>query len=262
MRKILYFLAVLSLLPLCVAGQNAKYALEANIVGGKEQLEQVLQTQLTLPKTLLTSNLDKEVICYFDIDDKGAPVNIRIDGSTNNVLRDELKRVLSLMKYSKSPNAYNDPYFLTIKLSSTIYARYYKQRSKLNLKKEIAADTGNVVYSKADRAPEYYKNGESGMEEFVLTSMDYPKLAIEKSIEGTVVIDFIVEANGYVTNVTVRQPLGAGCSEESLRVIKLTKWQPALLNGKYVRYKSSYPITFSLRNISNDNSSSSKTMGQ
>lgn len=242
--------------------QNQNYALEATIVGGKEQLEQVLQTQLSLPKTLLTNNFERELIAYFDVGVNGEPLNVRIDGQSNNLLRKELIRIVGLLRYVKSTNEYKDPYFLIFRLSTTTYSRYYKQRSKLNLKKELPADSSQVVYSKADRSPEYYKNGDSGMEEFVLGSMEYPRLAIEKSVEGTVVIDFVVETNGYVTNATVRQALGAGCSEEALRVIRLSKWQPASIDGKYVRYKTSYPITFSLRNISNDNSSSSRAVGQ
>jgi TonB family protein len=260
LKKLLF--ALLCIYSLSSTAQQSNYAVEASIVGGKEQLEQVLQTQLTLPKTLLTSHYQKDIIAYFDIDDEGKAINIRFDGQSNNMLRAELKRILGLMKYTKSSNAYKDPYFLTFDIATDKYNRYYKQRSRLNLKKEIAMDSSAIVYSKADRAPEFHKNGEAGMAEFVMASMEYPKLAIEKSVEGTVVIDFVVEANGYVTAVSLRQALGAGCSEEALKVIKLSKWQPATLNGKYVRYKMSYPITFSLRNISNDNSSSGRTLGQ
>lgn len=246
----------------CLQGGAQNYAVEASIQGGREQLEQVLQTQLTLPKTLLSASLDKELIVYFDLDDNGNAVNVRVEGQTNNVLRQEIKRLVGLMKYNKTTNNYKDPYYLSLKISGQDYSRYYKQRSKPHVKKEIPADSSQVIYSKADRSPEYYKNGETGMEEYILGAMEYPRLAIEKSVEGTVVIDFVVETNGFVTNLSVRQPVGAGCSEEALRVIKLSKWQPAVLNGKYVRYKTSYPITFSLRNISNDNSSSSRAVGQ
>jgi protein TonB len=86
-------------------------------------------------------------------------------------------------------------------------------------------------------------------------------LAIEKSIEGTVVIEFVVEANGYLTGINVKQSVNAGCTEEAVRLIKLTKWQPAVFNNKFVRYKTNFPITFSLRNISKDNTSGSQ-MGQ
>lgn len=263
MRQIITFTLTCFLLGTSLTrAQNQNYALEAEIEGGKAQLEQVLQTQLTLPKTIVAHSFEKEVVAYFDINQQGEAENIRIEGQSNNVLRKELIRIVGLMHYVKKTNEYKDPYFIVFNLSASAYNRYYKQKSKLNLKKELPADSSFTIYTKADYAPEYFKNGETGLEDFVLSTMEYPRLAIEKSVEGTVVIDFVVETNGYVTGASVRQGLGAGCSDEALRVIRLTKWQPAVLGGKFVRYKTSYPITFSLRNISNDNSSSSRAVGQ
>ena len=240
---------------------------EAQAIGGKAQIEQVLETQLTLPKILLTSNFDVEITTFFDLDTAGRAVNIKFEGlknNNNNVLRNELTRIFGFLKFSKTLHLPNEsrPYFLVFKLSTEKYNRYFKQKNKLNLKKPLPADSSFVVYVKGDKSPEYFKNGDDGLTEYVLSALEYPKLAIEKSVEGTVVIEFVVETNGYITGITVKQPVGAGCTEEALKVIKATKWQPAVLNNKFIRYRTNYPITFSLRNISNDNSSSSKQMGQ
>ena len=242
--------------------QNTQYAIEAMPVGGKEALEQVLQTQLTLPKTILTSNFDVDIKAYFKIDSAGSATDVTFEGQVNNALRKELNRILGFMVFNKTQNIYKDPYFLNFKLTSDKYNRYFKQRYKLNVKKNIPADSSYVVYSRADLAPEYYKNGEEGLKEHILSNMEYPKLAIEKSVEGPVVIEFIVETNGYITRVNPLRNVGAGCTEEALRVITQTRWQPAVLNNKLVRYKMSYPITFSLRNITKDNASSSRATGQ
>jgi TonB family protein len=165
--------------------------------------------------------------------------------------------------FNKTPNVYGDPYFLNFKITADKYNRFFKQRYKLNLKKNTPlADSSYVIYTRADLAPEFYKNGEEGLKEFILSNMDYPKLAIEKSVEGTVVIEFIVETNGYITAIVPKRVLGAGCTEEALRVITQTRWQPAIFQNKLVRYKMNYPITFSLRNIIKDNTSSSQATGQ
>ncbi len=137
-----------------------------------------------------------------------------------------------------------------------------KQKSKINLKINLSADSSFIIYSKADKSPEYYKNGEEGLADFILSEIEYPKLAIEKSIEGTVTIEFIIETNGYVSNLIIKNGIGAGCSEEALRIIKQTKWQSAVINNKLVRYKTTYPITFSLRNVNKDNGTSSQSFGQ
>jgi len=259
-RNLLLFFYSLALI--FAKAQSNVYAIKAMPIGGTEQFDQVLQTQLTLPKNVLSSNFDLDVSAYFNLDSLGAPTDLKFEGQINNVLRKELSRVLRFMTYNKLQNIYKDPYFLNFKLNATKYSRFFKQRYRLNLKKPLPADSSYVVYAHADYAPEFYKNGEEGLKEFILSSMEYPKLAIEKSVEGTAVIEFIVETNGYITDIHTVRSVGAGCSEEALRVITQTRWQPASFNGKYVRYKMSYPITFSLRNISKDNESSSRATGQ
>jgi periplasmic protein TonB len=262
MAKRTVFLYGLLFVSIFFKAQKNEYAIEAMPIGGNVQFEQILQTQLTLPKIILTSNFEVDIRAYFNLDSAGAAKNIKFEEQINNALRKELSRILGFMAFNKTQNIYNDPYFLNFKLSTDKYNRYFKQRNKVNLKKNILADSSNVIYSRADIAPEYYKNGEEGLKEFILSNMEYPKLAIEKSVEGTVVIEFIVETNGYITAIVPKRTIGAGCTEEALRVITQTRWQPATFQNKLVRYKMTYPITFSLRNITKDNESSSQAIGQ
>lgn len=260
MKSSFYFLFFASFL---TNAQNLNYAIEASPVGGKEAFEQVLQTQLTLPKTVLTSNFFSELKIYFNVDSAGSAVDLKFEGQVNNLLKKELTRMFRFIVFNKVQNIYHDPYYLDVKITTDKYNRFFKQRYKVNMKKNTpAADSSYVVHTRADLAPEYFKNGEEGLKEFILSNMEYPKLAIEKSVEGTVVIEFIVETNGYITGITPKHNVGAGCTEEALRVITQTRWQPAILNNKLVRYKMTYPITFNLRNITKDNASSSQATGQ
>jgi TonB family protein len=264
MAKKCFYLFILFFTSQIVAQvSGVKAELEGQVVGGKEELDQVIQTQLTLPKTLLTSNFDVNTTVFFDLDSVGNAVNINARGVQNNALRNEIARMFKFLKFKRTQSAFYipDPYYLTFHFSTDKYNRYMKQRARLNLKKGVLADSSLIVYSKADRSPEYFKNGDEGLAEFVLSEIEYPKLAVEKSIEGTVNLEFVVETNGYVTGITVKHGVTTGCTEEAIRLVKLTKWQPAMVNNKYVRYRTNYPITFSLRNVSRDISSSS-TIGQ
>lgn len=256
-----YFFIVLLALTVKNFGQLTNNGFEAQAVGGKDLVEQILQTQLSLPKILLTSNFDEHVTAFFDLDSAGHAINITFKNGYNNALRKETTRVLKFFKFTHTQNPEYEtyPYSFSFHISTEIYNKYIKQRSKLNFKKPLATDSSFIIYSKAERAPEFYKNGDEGLAEYILSEIEYPKLAVEKSVEGTVVIEFVVETNGYVTNLVVKKGLGAGCTEEALRLIKATKWQPAVLDAKFVRYRTNYPITFSLRNITRDASS---TIGQ
>lgn len=229
---------------------------EADIKGGKEALEQVLQTQLTLSKLLLTKNFNQDVIVYFELDSLERAKAVTFNSGINNTLAQELRRILKFLRFNRKTAISDTPYeyYLSIPLSTEKYSKYLKQRSKSFVKNDKAADSSYVIYSKADRSPDYYKGGEEGLSQFVMSELQYPGIAKEKSIQGTVVLEFVVETNGFVTNVNVKQGVGGGCTEEALRVIRASKWQPALLQNKYVRYRMTYPITFTLENNFKDNS--------
>lgn len=239
---------------------------EAKIIGGKEQMEQVLQTQLTLPKTLLTPGFETHIVALFDVDSMGNAVSISFkyakNSKINNLLREELIRILHFLKFRR-PSTAPPPaaVYAVFHISTEKYNKYFKQKNKNNIKK-LPADSSFAIYARADKSPEYYRNGDQGLGEFILSEMEYPKVALEKSIEGTVIVEFVVETNGYVTGLTIKQGVNGGCTEEAIRMLKQTRWQPATSHGKYIRYKTTYPITFSLRNTNKNVGYSSQTIGQ
>lgn len=237
---------------------------EAQVLGGKQHIEQVLQTQLNLPKQLLSSGFKTEFITYFDLDSSGKAQNLKFDGQVPMALQNEMNRIFGFFTFKLTLNLPNEsrPYFLKFSISSEKYKSYIKQKSKFNLKQSQAADNSLIVYTRADQSPEFYKNGEEGFNEFVLSEIEYPRLAIEKSIQGTVLIEFVVETNGFVTNLEIKKGVNGGCTEEAIRLVQFSRWKPAVLDGKLVRYKMTAPITFSLRNVNKSYESSNSTFGQ
>jgi len=223
---------------------------EAQPIGIKDQLENLLQTQLNLPKIILNTGIEEKTIVFMNIDSSGHAYNLKFNKGLNNLVRIDLIKIIRLMRFKRTLHLPNEeaPYFLAIPLSSAAYTKYKKQKQKPIVKSKLPIDTSFVVYVKADQSPEYYKEGEEGLKNFFLTELDYPKMAIQQSIEGTVVLDFVVETNGYVSNIEVKKTVNGGCTEEAVRLIKQTRWQPAEKDNKLVRYKITYPVTFSLIN--------------
>ncbi len=228
---------------------NANGDVEAMPIGGKEQIEQVLQTQMTLSKLLLTPHFNQDVTAFFHLDSIGNAVNIEFDYGLNNALRKETVRLIKFLKFR--PAANHQPktsYYLTYNISTDRYNKFAKQKNKYTVKKILPCDSSYVIHSKAEQSPEYYKNGDEGLNNFIISEIEYPAVAVEKSLQGNVILEFVVETNGYVTNIIAKQGVNGGCTEEAMRLIKLTRWQPAVIGGKYVRYKTTFPITFSLVN--------------
>lgn len=74
----------------------------------------------------------------------------------------------------------------------------------------------------------------------------YPKVAVQASIEGRVVVQFVISKEGNVTKPIVLRGIGGGCDEEALRVIKLAKFKPGMQRGKPVPVKYTIPILFKM----------------
>lgn len=74
---------------------------------------------------------------------------------------------------------------------------------------------------------------------------NYPQEAIDKKIRGEVVLTFIIEADGSVSNVTVIRGVDPLIDAEAVRVIQSSpKWSPGIQRGKPVRVRYSLPLNF------------------
>jgi protein TonB len=87
--------------------------------------------------------------------------------------------------------------------------------------------------------------GDKAWSKFLSRNLRFPPDAQEASISGRVIVGFIIEKDGTLTNITVDKPAGSGFDEEALRVLKLAKaWKPGIQNGQPVRVKFEIPINF------------------
>ncbi len=74
----------------------------------------------------------------------------------------------------------------------------------------------------------------------------YPEMARKAGIEGRVVIQFVVNAQGDIVNPRVVRGIGGGCDEAALKALEGAKFQPGLQRGRPVNVSYSIPISFSL----------------
>lgn len=90
------------------------------------------------------------------------------------------------------------------------------------------------------------------MLEFIYKNIKYPAIARENGVEGSVVIQFVVEKNGKVTDAKLVRDIGAGTGDEALRVVNLMnkegiKWTPGKQRGRPVRVQFTLPVKFKLQ---------------
>ncbi len=91
---------------------------------------------------------------------------------------------------------------------------------------------------------------ENGIQEFytyISKNLKYPKEARQKGIEGKVFLEFVVDADGSITEVKTLKGIGAGCDEEAERVLKnAAAWNPGRHNGEPVKVRMVLPVTYRL----------------
>lgn len=93
-----------------------------------------------------------------------------------------------------------------------------------------------------------FPGGPEALNAFLRENIQYPQAARDAGAQGTVLVEFVVEKNGAVSNVRVLNSVFPACDQEAIRVIKsLPKWNPGEANGKKVRVFYNVPITFSLQ---------------
>lgn len=98
----------------------------------------------------------------------------------------------------------------------------------------------------SDKA-EKKKCADEKMLQFIYGNIKYPAIARENGVEGMVVIKFVVEKDGSITQAEVVRDIGAGCGQEALRVVGLMpKWEPGKQRGRAVRVQFNLPVKFKL----------------
>ena len=111
---------------------------------------------------------------------------------------------------------------------------------------EPKEEVAEVVFRIVEEQPSPI-GGYSVFYEYIGKKLRYPAQARRMGIEGKVFIEFIVDKDGSIKEVTVKKGIGGGCDEEALRVIKAApKWKPGKQRGQPVKVRMIVPITFKL----------------
>ena len=102
------------------------------------------------------------------------------------------------------------------------------------------------VFDVVEQMPEF-PGGIDGMMKFLIENVRYPEAAFEAEVEGRVLVQFIVETDGVISNAKVIKKVNDDLDAEAIRVVgSMPKWKPGMQNGKTIRVRYTLPITFRL----------------
>jgi len=110
----------------------------------------------------------------------------------------------------------------------------------------VVEEDPNAIYVAVEQNPSY-EGGTAAMIKFLQKNMKYPSQARRMGIEGKVFVQFVVNKEGKISEVSVIKGIGSGCDEEAARVVSIMPpWRPGKQNGKVVNVRYVVPINFTL----------------
>ncbi len=235
-----------------------------DVYGGREEWKRFFHDHMVYPEIGLRDKEEGGVKIYFTVTKEGKGIGFKVVESVGTTVDNEALRLLSLLEWfppSQGGEPIESEHSITMNFSINKYKRWVKDRGYEKTPfSDLPIDSSIAVYEKADKAPTF-NNKDQTFPEFVYSNMEYPEMAKVQNMQGSIVMNFIIEPNGRTSNIRINKGIGAGCNEEAIRLIGATKWKPAQKNGKYVRYRMYYTMLFKLENNFKDNSSGSQRVG-
>lgn len=102
------------------------------------------------------------------------------------------------------------------------------------------------VYDVVEEMPQF-PDGPSALFEYLSNNLQYPVVAEENGVQGRVIVIFIVEKDGFISNAKVVKSVDSSCDKEAIRLVEsMPNWIPGKQNGEPVRVKYTVPVTFRL----------------
>ncbi len=165
------------------------------------------------------------------------------------------------VKITRDPNTfYYDDQIIDVPTGNLIVIGTYRHNSSTYPvvkipKQEIkeASPTQNSKISKSDKVYDVveqmpsFPGGYGALLEYLATHVKYPVVAQKNGVQGRVIVSFIVECDGSITDVRVERSVDPSLDREAIRVVSsMPRWSPGKLNGYIVRVKYNVPIMFYL----------------
>jgi TonB family protein len=199
-------------------------------------LADFLRNNIRYPAAMRQANVEGKVFVQFLVETDGTLDNIKAINDPGYGSGEEAERVMA--SSPKWTPAYQNG--KPIKTMYTIPINFTLNNS--------ATPRSNMIFSTVEKQPQF-PGGLEQFSKFLQHNIAYPEEMRQANVQGKVIVQFIVEEDGSLSNIRVLRSPGYGSGEEAARVLAISpKWIPAYQNGKTVRVMYTVPVTFTLGN--------------
>lgn len=225
-----------------VIANNFNYSLIKNRI---KMMSKIKSSKLATTKTVIGILVAAALIIAFACEQKESVV-------AENDVNDRVVKVTLAGKMLKFDGDSADVEELISIISKTGHSGTFKDSSGRKVLMKILTPApqvnveGEEIFFIVEDMPEF-PGGEQALRQFIGNSIDYPKVAQEKGIQGKVYVTFVVTKDGSVAKATIARGVDPSLDTEALRVVNsLPKWKPGKQRGQAVNVSYTVPINFKL----------------
>ncbi|MDR1089981.1 MAG: TonB family protein [Prevotella sp.] len=233
----------------------------AQFTGGENNFYKYLSDNIKYPPVLIKIKLEGSLDLKFTIDKQGKVKNIEIIRGFDPDADDEVLRVVRTMPawIPAKENEETVDYIHHLTVAFTLTEGLIEQSEKpveeptpetaktvVPLIAEQPQEDTALKEDNLNHAPKF-PGGTEAMEAYFKKNMKYPKRAIEYGIEGRVVFNLEISAEGKISNIRLFKGLFYECNEEAYYLIKkMPDWIPGIKDGKPAAMQVMVPVAFTL----------------
>jgi len=222
--------------------------------GGNDAMVKFIQQNIHYPQRERDNNIQGRAVVGFVVNEDGSLSDITIKKRVSPSIDSEALRVVSLMPHFRpgrqQGRAVKVNFVLPImfKLPSQekeVVAASIATRTEPVLEEAPVVEESKV-FMVVEQMPQY-PGGEEALIRFIQKNLQYPQMERDNDIQGRVIVKFIVNEDGSVSDAQVKKGVSPGIDKEALRVIRmLPKFIPGKQQGKLVKVYFLLPVKFKL----------------
>jgi TonB family protein len=223
--------------------------------------------ELIYPESALKSNVQGKVLVGFTIDTAGNVTNVYVANGISEELDAEAIRIVSaspqwtpaykdgkpISVSYKMPITFSIPddyVYKDLTRADTLPAANEEDLLMKQFMKYLPEDEKDTIGVKVYPTFQGQPAGPGGkgniaFSRWVTSRIKYPESAARNGIQGKVILNFIIDTDGKITNVNVLKSIDRELAKEAVRVLLSSpKWTPGYVNGKPVKVSFNFPVSF------------------
>ncbi len=190
-------------------------------------INEYLSGHLRYPDSAFQHNIQGRIVVKFLVNEDGSASDCKIEKGIGGGCDEEAMRVLRSMPKWK-PGIHNG---LPVRVSTMLPVTF-------------TIKTAPQVYTYIEQQP----TPGFDLSAYIKEHLEYPEFARKNGIEGNVMVKFVLNEDGSISDCVILRGLGGGCDEEALRLVRgMPHWKPGQQNGKPVKVYFTLPIQFKLK---------------